>query len=62
MQNVCFKILNRPVWNFYLTHKLLIDHLKVVAEFTTGDLDLDIQDQNCHESSTACVIPSESDN
>ena len=42
------------------SHKLFIDHLKVLDKFEASDLDH--QGQICHESLNVCVIPCECDN
>ena len=50
------------ICNFTFTHKLFIDHLKVLDKFETSDFDLDLQVQICHESLNVCVISCEHDN
>ena len=60
MQNISFRLLNRPIWNFIFTLELFIDNLKVSNEFETSDLDF--QGQICYESFDVCVITCECDN
>ena len=45
LQNICFKLLNCPIWNFAITLKLFIDHLNISDVFENCDLDLDLQCQ-----------------
>ena len=46
--------------NLTFTLELFIDQLKVSDEFDL-DLDLDHQDQICHDNSNVCVLPCEYD-
>ena len=62
MQNISFKLLNWPIWNFTFILELFIDHLKVSDEFEISDLNLALQGQICYESLDVCVIPCEYDN
>ena len=61
--NICFKLLNCPIWNLTFTLELVIDYLKVSGEFETSDLDLDLQGQIIWgESLNVCVIPCKCNN
>ena len=54
-QNISFEPLNWPFCNFAFTHKLFIDHLKVLDKVETSDLDLDLQGQICPLFKCLCI-------
>ena len=54
LQNISLKLSKLTLLNFTITLELFIGHLKVLDEFESSYLDLDLQ--ICHESLNVCVI------